>query len=66
MVNPRAPSYLSSRLVGYVTIGYIEPSSHDLANWSPRVKEKENFHNLDTKHTNKNRAEMSTLNPTAL
>ena len=23
-------------LLGYVTIGYIEPSSHYLGNWSPR------------------------------
>ena len=34
---PRAHSYLSSRLLGYVTIGYIVPSSHYLGNWSPRV-----------------------------
>ena len=33
----RAPSYLNSRLLGYVTTGYIEPSSHSLGNWSPRV-----------------------------
>ena len=32
----RAPSYLSSRLLGYVTIGYIEPRTHCLGNWSPR------------------------------
>ena len=36
MRNPRAPSHLNSRLLGYVTIGYIEPSSHYLGNWSPR------------------------------
>ena len=36
-IYPRAPSYLSSRLLGYVTIGYIEPSSHYLGYWSPRV-----------------------------
>ena len=35
---PRAPSYLNSRLLGYVTIGYIEPSSHYLGNWSPGVR----------------------------
>ena len=35
---PRAPSYLNSRLLGYVTIGYIEPRTHYLGNWSPRVK----------------------------
>ena len=34
---PRAPSYLNSRLLGYVTIGDIVPSSHYLGNWSPRV-----------------------------
>ena len=34
---PTAPSYLNSRLLGYVTIGYIELSSHYLGNWSPRV-----------------------------
>ena len=35
--NPRAPSYLNSSLLGYVTVGYIVPSSHYLGNWSPRV-----------------------------
>ena len=37
--NPRARSYLSSRLLGYVTIGYIDASSHylHLGNWSLRV-----------------------------
>ena len=33
---PRAPSYLNSRLLGYggyVTLGYIEPSSFYLGNW---------------------------------
>ena len=35
---PRAPNYLNSRLLGYVTIGYMEPSSHYLGNWSPRAK----------------------------
>ena len=29
-------SYLNSRLLGYVTIGYIEPSSHYSGNWSLR------------------------------
>ena len=33
---PRAPSYLNSRLLGYVPIGYIEPSSHYFGNWSHR------------------------------
>ena len=37
MLYPRAPSYLNSGLLGCVTIGYIEPSSHYLGNWSPRV-----------------------------
>ena len=37
MFFPRAPSFLNSRLLGYVTIGYIEPSSHYLGNWCPRV-----------------------------
>ena len=36
---PRAPSDLNGRLLGYVTIGYIEPRTHDLGNWSPRVME---------------------------
>ena len=36
LLNPRAPSYLNSRLLGCVTIGYVEPSSHYLGNWSPR------------------------------
>ena len=36
LVNPKAPSYLNSRLLGYVTIRYVEPSSHYLGNWSPR------------------------------
>ena len=40
MPHPRAPSYLNSRLLGYVTIGYIEPSSHYLGNWPPRVEQK--------------------------
>ena len=35
MKNPRAPSYLNSRLLGYATIGYVEPSSHDLGIWEP-------------------------------
>ena len=30
----RAPSYLNSRLLGCVTIGYIEPTSHYLGNSS--------------------------------
>ena len=34
---PWSSSYLNSRLLGYVTIGYIEPSSHYLGNWSPRA-----------------------------
>ena len=34
---PRAPSYLNSRLLGYLTIGYIEPRTQYLGNWSPRV-----------------------------
>ena len=34
--GPRAPSYPNSRLLGYVSIGYIEPRTHDLGNWSPR------------------------------
>ena len=38
---PRAPSYLNSRLLGNVTIGYIEPSSHYLGNWSARVNNSE-------------------------
>ena len=25
---PRAPSYLNSRLLGYVTIGFMEPRTH--------------------------------------
>ena len=27
LVHPRAPSYLKTRLLGYVTLGYIEASS---------------------------------------
>ena len=34
--SPRAPSYLTSRLMGYVTRGYIEPRTHYVGNWSPR------------------------------
>ena len=30
LLLPRAPSYLNSRLLGYVTIGYIEPRIHYL------------------------------------
>ena len=33
VADPRAPSCLNSRLLGYVTIGYVEPSSHYLGNW---------------------------------
>ena len=33
---PRAPSCLNSRLLGYVTTVYLEPSSQYLGNWSPR------------------------------
>ena len=36
--NPGAPSYLNSGLPGYVTIGYVVPSSHYLSKWSPRVR----------------------------
>ena len=35
--NPRAPSYLNSRLLGYVIIGYMEPRTHHSSNWSSRV-----------------------------
>ena len=31
------PSYLNSRLLGSVTIGYIEPRTHYLGNWRSRV-----------------------------
>ena len=34
----RAPSYLNnlnSRLLGYVIIGYVEPSCNYLGNWEP-------------------------------
>ena len=34
-VLPRPPSYLNSGLLGYVTIGYIEPRTHYLGNWEP-------------------------------
>ena len=34
--DPKAPSYLNGRLLGYVTIGNIEPRTHYLGNWSPR------------------------------
>ena len=34
----RAPSYLNSRLLDNVAIGYIEPRTHYLGNWSPRDK----------------------------
>ena len=27
-IYPKAPSYLNSRLLRYVTIGYIEPRAH--------------------------------------
>ena len=40
MSNPRAPGYLSSRLVGYVTIGYTEPRTHHLGNRSPCKRQK--------------------------
>ena len=39
MPHPRAPSCLNSRLLGYVTIGNIEPSSHYLGYWSPACHE---------------------------
>ena len=32
---PRAPSYLNSRFLAFVTIGNIEPRTHYLGNWSP-------------------------------
>ena len=32
---PRAPSYINSRFLGYVTIGYIEPGTHYLGSWEP-------------------------------
>ena len=37
LYNPRAPTYLNSRLLGYVTIGYMETSSCYLGTWSPRA-----------------------------
>ena len=33
----KAPGYLNSGLLGYVTIGYIKPRTHYFGNWSPRV-----------------------------
>ena len=30
--NPSAPSYLNSRLLGYVSVGYIEARMHYLGN----------------------------------
>ena len=44
MIGPRAPSYLNSRLLGYVTMGYIEASSHYLGNWSPREGKSNDWH----------------------
>ena len=39
ILNPSSPSYLNSRLLGYVTIGKIEePRTHYLGNWSPRER----------------------------
>ena len=35
MQYPRAPSYLNSRLLACESIGYIEPGTHYLGNWSP-------------------------------
>ena len=35
--TPKAPSYLISKLQGYVAIEYIGPRTHYLSNWSPRV-----------------------------
>ena len=35
MSIPRAPSYLNSRLLGCVTIGYKEPRTHYLGHWEP-------------------------------
>ena len=36
LIDPRAPSYLNSRLLVYVTIGYTVPRTHDIGSWSPR------------------------------
>ena len=36
MQVPRDPSYLKSRLLSYVTIGYIEPRTHYLGDQEPR------------------------------
>ena len=33
-LKPRAPSHLNTRLLRYVTIGYIEPRTHFFGNWS--------------------------------
>ena len=35
LLLPYGSSYLNSRFLGYVTIGYIEPSSNGLSNWEP-------------------------------
>ena len=37
LVHFKAPRYPNSRLLGYVTVVYIEPMSHYLGNWSVRV-----------------------------
>ena len=34
---PKAPSYLNNWFLGYVSIEYIEPRTHYLGSWSPRV-----------------------------
>ena len=37
LYTPWAPSFLKSRLLGYATIGYIEPRTHYSGDWSPEV-----------------------------
>ena len=33
IIQPRAPSYPNSRLLDFVTLGYVETSLHYLGNW---------------------------------
>ena len=37
MKSPRDPRHLNSRLLGYATVGYIEPRTHYLGNWRSRA-----------------------------
>ena len=60
--SPRAPSYLNSGLLGYVTIGYLGPRTHYLGNWSPKDLQRHTIANPES-FTASASDPLGTLNP---